>query len=324
MEKEEENLKNFNNIDNLNNLIISESNYSCEYFDTDYINQKNQHSKKLYNLEEKEQEIYDNQELLSKKMINLISKNTSKFNYKFNRLQKRGEFYHYYYNNYNDKIKSMFNNYNANYNRSILELVSDFNKNWVFPQSNNFNLNSKTFQKKCDIRPCIKNNSNRAKSKYNNSTKSKSCSKLIKTYRNNINNSAIINLKTHFNNNNYISVNNRINNKYKTERKTRYNSAVKITNINPKKSAITSLRNSNFSLFEENKALYMNSFFGDKNNKKINTNKEFYSTKISFRNYRNNNKDSIMNMNESKSFKKNDSQFNFYKYSTNDKKFIIK
>ena len=36
----------------INNLIISESNYSCKYFDEDFIKQKNSKAKKLYNLEE--------------------------------------------------------------------------------------------------------------------------------------------------------------------------------------------------------------------------------------------------------------------------------
>ena len=300
-----------------NKLIISESNYSCEYFDEEYIKQKNNKSKKLYNLEEKEREIYDNQEELSKKMIKILSKNKNKFNSKFNRLKKQGEFYHYYYNNYNDKIKSLFNNHNNNYNNSILDLLSEFNKKWVFPENKSF-LNNKTFQKKCDIKPCIKKN---LKTEYNNSTKnkSKSFSKLIKTYRTNINNSVMINLKLQFNNKG-------INNKYKTERKSKYNSAVKISNIKPRKTAMTSLRNSNFSLFEENKALYMNSFFEDKNKKiNINTDKGLYSTKTSFRNYKKDNKDLILNINESKSFKNNfDTKYNFYKYNTNDKKFVIK
>ena len=52
----------------MNNLIISESNYSCQYFDEDFIKQKNLKSKKLYNLEEKEREIYDTQQELSEKM----------------------------------------------------------------------------------------------------------------------------------------------------------------------------------------------------------------------------------------------------------------
>ena len=49
------------------------------------------------------------------------------------------------------------------------------------------------------------------KTEFNNSTKnkSKSCSKLIKTYRTNINNNVMINLKLQFNNKG-------INNKYKS------------------------------------------------------------------------------------------------------------
>ena len=79
-----------------NKLIISESNYSCEYFDEEYIKQKNNKSKKLYNLEEKEREIYDNQEQLSKKMIKILSKNKNKiteielyYNNALNKKQKK-------------------------------------------------------------------------------------------------------------------------------------------------------------------------------------------------------------------------------------------
>ena len=67
---------------NNNNLIISESNYSCEYFDEDYINQKNSQTKKLYNLEEKEREIYENQEELSQKIYQILSVQKKQFNSK--------------------------------------------------------------------------------------------------------------------------------------------------------------------------------------------------------------------------------------------------
>ena len=88
-------------MNNLNNLIISESNYSCEYFDEDYIKQKNEKNRKLYNLEEKEQEIYDNQEEYSKKMFRILSMQKKQFNSKYNKLKKEGEFNTYYYDDCN-------------------------------------------------------------------------------------------------------------------------------------------------------------------------------------------------------------------------------
>ena len=187
----------------MNNLIISESNYSCEYFDEDFIKQKNSKAKKLYNLEEKERELYDNQEELSHKMYKIISLQKKQFNSKFNKLKKEGEFYQHYYYDYNNKIKNMFNNYNTN--NPILDILSEFNKNWIFPENNN-NLNNNVFKKECNIKSYKKN----LIQDYNkNKYKSKSCSKLTKTNRTTMNNS--LNCVKIQNNNNI--------NKYKTERK---------------------------------------------------------------------------------------------------------
>ena len=52
---------------NLNNadpspLLISESNYSCQLYDESFIKNKNDKTKQIYQLEEKEREIYEEQE----------------------------------------------------------------------------------------------------------------------------------------------------------------------------------------------------------------------------------------------------------------------
>ena len=327
----------------LNNLIISESNYSCEYFDEDYIKQKNEKNRKLYNLEEKEQEIYDNQEEYSKKMFRILSMQKKQFNSKYNKLKKEGEFNTYYYDDYNNKIKSLFNDYNKDYNNSILNLLSEINNKWIFPITAT-NLSNNSFKKKCDIKSCAKkfNKDNNINNK--NNYKSKSCHKLFKTNRTSIGNSAILNLKAQFNND--------INNKYKTDRNYKYNSAVKMSKIKPKnRTARTSVRNSNnknnkkyilnsvikngkinfddklFDRRNKNKYLtknyfYPKSFFLDLNKEKYKFNFEngFSSTKTSFRNSRINN-----DINKSKSLKPLENQFNFYNFNiSNNKKFALK
>jgi len=333
-------------LNNLNNLIISESNYSCEYFDEDYIKQKNEKNRKLYNLEEKEQEIYDNQEEYSKKMFRILSMQKKQFNSKYNKLKKEGEFNTYYYDDYNNKIKSLFNEYNKDYNNSILNLLSEFNNNWIFPKTAT-NLSNNSFKKKCDIKSCNKkfnkeNNINNINNKIN--YKSKSCHKLFKTYRTSIDNSAILNLKAQFNND--------INNKYKTDRNYKYNSAVKMSKIKPKnRTARTSVRNSNNknnnkyilnSVIKNGKINFDDKLFNRQNNKKYLTKNNFYpkslfldlnkdknkfnfengfsSTKTSFRNSRINN-----DINNSKSLKQLENQFNFYNFNiSNNKKFALK
>ena len=327
----------------LNNLIISESNYSCEYFDEDYIKQKNEKNRKLYNLEEKEQEIYDNQEEYSKKMFRILSMQKKQFNSKYNKLKKEGELNTYYYDDYNNKIKSLFNDYNKDYNNSILNLLSEINNKWIFPITAT-NLSNNSFKKKCDIKSCAKkiNKDNNINNK--NNYKSKSCHKLFKTNRTSIGNSAILNLKAQFNND--------INNKYKTDRNYKYNSAVKMSKIKPKnRTARTSVRNSNnknnkkyilnsvikngkinfddklFDRRNKNKYLtknyfYPKSFFLDLNKEKYKFNFEngFSSTKTSFRNSRINN-----DINKSKSLKPLENQFNFYNFNiSNNKKFALK
>ena len=309
----------------INNLIISESNYSCEYFDEDFIKQKNSKTKKLYNLEEKEREIYDNQEELSHKMYKIISLQKKQFNSKFNKLKKEGEFYQHYYYDYNNKIKNMFNNYNTN--NPILDILSEFNKNWIFPENNN-NLNNNVFKKECNIKSYKKN----LIQDYNkNKYKSKSCSKLTKTNRTTMNNS--LNCVKIQNNNNI--------NKYKTERNSKFNSAIKISSrIKPKnRTARTTAGNSNYKInfndeftYKKNnpKFLTKNNFYPkkilfnlgrDNDNSKLNfdNNNGYNSTKTSFRYFREN-----TNLPKKYNLKKFESQYNFYNFNINDKKVEIR
>ena len=309
----------------INNSIISESNYSCEYFDEDFIKQKNSKAKKLYNLEEKEREIYDNQEELSHKMYKIISLQKKQFNSKFNKLKKEGEFYQHYYYDYNNKIKNMFNNYNTN--NPILDILSEFNKNWIFPENNN-NLNNNVFKKECNIKSYKKN----LLQDYNkNKYKSKSCSKLTKTNRTTMNNS--LNCVKIQNNNNI--------NKYKTERNSKFNSAIKISSrIKPKnRTARTTAGNSNYKInfndeftYKKNnqKFLTKNNFYPkkilfnigrDNDNSKLNfdNNNGYNSTKTSFRYFREN-----TNLPNKYNLKKFESQYNFYNFNINDKKVEIR
>ena len=328
-----------------NNLIISESNYSCQYFDEDYINQKNIKSKNLYNIEEKEREIYDTQAELSQKMFRILSSKRKQFNNKYNKLKKEDEFNNYYYSEYNNKLANMLNNYNKNYNNnSILNILSQMNQNWIFPKKIN-NLSNNSFKIKCDIKSYQKNNT---KDNNENKYKSKSCSKLIKTYRTNDDNS-VLNLKAQFNSN--------INNKYRTERKSKFNSAVKIGGAKAKnRTARTSVRNSsnkntdkdnfkynylNLNSVNNEEKILNDKLYRRKKDSRFLTKEQFFpkniffdsnrdkekltfdngcnSTKTSFRNCRINNE-----LNDSKSLKKFESQYNFYNYNSNNQKVALK
>ena len=59
----------------IDTLLISESNYSCQLFDESFIKMKNEKNKQIYQLEEKEKDIYEQQEELGRKMLDLISNN---------------------------------------------------------------------------------------------------------------------------------------------------------------------------------------------------------------------------------------------------------
>ena len=321
---------------NNNNLIISESNYSCEYFDEEFITQKNEKAKKLYNLEEKEREIYENQENLSNKFYKILSQQKRQFNSKYNKLKKERDFKKYYYDEYNNKIQTLLNNYNNNYNNSIVNILpSEFDKNWIFPSMYN-NLSNNSFKKKCGIKSFDKKIIN-LKTNKENKYKSKSCNKLMKTYRTSINNS-ITNLKKQFSYN--------LNPKYKTERNSKFNSESKISRIRPKNvSARTSLKNSEKkynlnSIIKNGKINWNDRIFNKKNNARyltkenfypksyyreinkekelVNNNNEYNSNKTSFGNYRRN-----KDLNDTKSFQKFESKFNLYNYKTNFNKKVV-
>ena len=277
-------------------------------------------------------------------MYRLLSYQKRKFNNKYNRLKKEDEFNNYYYSDYNNKIASMLSNYNNYYNNnSILNILSEFNHNWIFPKKIN-NLSNNSFKKRCDIKSYEKNNINNNNEKQ---YKSKICSKLVKTYRTNDDN-PILNLKKQFNNNNT-----NINNKYRTERKSKFNSAVKIGGVKSKnRTAKTSVRNSSYKNKNNLKYNNLNSvknkeniindkFYKIKNNSRFLTKENFYpkniffdlnkdknkltfdngcnSTKTSFRNCRMNNE-----LNDSKSLRKFESQYNFYNYNSNNQRVPLK
>ena len=259
-------------------------------------------------------------------MYKIISLQKKQFNSKFNKLKKEGEFYQHYYYDYNNKIKNMFNNYNTN--NPILDILSEFNKNWIFPENNN-NLNNNVFKKECNIKSYKKN----LIQDYNkNKYKSKSCSKLTKTNRTTMNNS--LNCVKIQNNNNNI-------NKYKTERNSKFNSAIKISSrIKPKnRTARTTAGNSNYKInfndeftYKKNnpKFLTKNNFYPkkilfnlgrDNDNSKLNfdNNNGYNSTKTSFRYFREN-----TNLPNKYNLKKFESQYNFYNFNINDKKVEIR
>ena len=229
----------------------------------------------------------------------------------------------------------MFNNYNDNYNNSILNIFSEFNKNWIFPKTKT-NLSNNIFKQKCDIKPCEK----KSLIKSDNNYKSKSCSKLIKTYRTSINNSSFA----------YNACN--AYNKYKTERKSKYNSAIKISRVNLKnRTARTTVRNTNKkgdkkyimnSLVKNGKINWEDKIFNKQGNERFLTKNNFYPksmvlnmnnegekicnentsynlTKTSFRNYRTN-----KDLNDSKSLKPFESQFNLYNFNSINKKVSLK
>ena len=259
----------------IDTLLISESNYSCQLFDESFIKMKNDKNKQIYQLDEKEKDIYEQQEELGRKMLDLISNNQKEFKHKYNLLQKEEDLYHREYNNFNSRISNLLNQYNNYYNQnsyyyngyngynsnfmnlnSLLEVLDD-NK-WVFPKKEPVN-NNKSFRAKCNIKSCekkiIKKNLN-----LNNKSYIRSKSKTYRTYRKSTNNSM----------NNLKIKNNKDKNKdkskdkdsiiNKTERKIK-NDFNKNNYRNDKNDKLraksrttrTNTRNSYTSLFEENK-----------------------------------------------------------------------
>ena len=238
----------------IDTLLISESNYSCQLFDESFIKMKNEKNKQIYQLEEKEKDIYEQQEELGRKMLDLISNNQKEFKYKYNIFQKEEDLYHKEYKNFNSRITNILNQYKNNYNQNnyyndyknsnFMDLNSLFealDNKWIFPKKEP--LNNKLFRSKCNIKSCekkiIKKNLNNK-----NYIRSKS-----RTYRKPANN-IINNLKIKNDNRNNI-----IN---KTERKIKNGNRSINNNKNNKireksRTTRTTTRNSYTSFFEENK-----------------------------------------------------------------------
>lgn len=252
---------------NIEPLLISESNYSCQLFDESFIKIKNVKQREIYQLEEKEKDIYDQQEELGKKMLKLISNNQKEFKNKYNLLQKEEDLNHKEYNNFNEKISNILsqyiknenghyiNNYNSQNILNLNSIFEVFDNKWVFPKKEPLNNNS--FKSKCNIKSCEKkiiktqNNTNFGK---NNDYKIYERSK-SKTYRksgkstNNIKNS----LKKNYSNN-------KIDSKIKKKSNINYclNKNKKKDKIRAKSRATisTTTQNSNISLNEGNKLIY--------------------------------------------------------------------
>ena len=117
-----------------NGLLISESNYS-EFCDETLMKMKNDKSKRIYKLDEKEKDLYDQQEEQGKKMLELISNKQKEFKHKYNKLDKEHEFYHKNYDFLNDRVRSILEQNNLYTNRNTYraqsnsELYSNLNRN---------------------------------------------------------------------------------------------------------------------------------------------------------------------------------------------------
>ena len=252
-------------------FLISESNYSCQYFDESFMRKKNDKTRQLYQLEEKENDIYEQQEELAKKMLFLISNNQKQFKHKYNKIQKDEDLYHAAYHNFNDKIMNLLNQYknnksnffiNNNYNNysnmgNLNSICEAFDNQWIFPKNKPFN--NKAFKARCDIKSYdkkiikSKNNDSKSKLKSKNYARTKS-----KTYRKSMNSN--LNTFTTFKNNSNSNTNIKI--VSKTERKSNINySSNKISQKEIKRaksrtgrmSTRATIGNVSTSIFEENK-----------------------------------------------------------------------
>ena len=221
-------------MDNINSnqidpLLISESNYSCQFFNESFMRMKSNKTKQIYYLDEKEKDMYERQEELGKKMLELISNNQKQFKHKYNMLDKEEDLYHKEYNSFNDRIKFLLNQYenNNNYflhgnniqNQNITDINSIFDifdNQWIFPKKKA--LNDKAFKAKCNMKSydkkIIKTQRNNQSNLYKNKSSSKIYRNKSKTFRSSTNT-----LMNAFNTNNK-NISNKSNVKIsKTERK---------------------------------------------------------------------------------------------------------
>ena len=265
----------------IDQLLISESNYSCQFFDESFIKMKNEKQKKIYQLEEKEKDIYEQQEELGKKMVELIFNNQKKFKYKYNLLQKEEDLNHKEYKNFNGKIIKILNQNKNNQNGYCIDNDNNpnimnynsffevFDNKWVFLKKEYLNTNS--FKLKCNIKSCekkiIKAQNNKNASINNIRNKNKAYRKSAKS-TNNIKNS----LKKNNSNNKIVSKREKNSNiKYGINKSNKKNK------IRTKSRATisTTTQNSNASLFEDNKLIYdknldLNYFINNNENSKEN------------------------------------------------------
>ena len=265
---------------NLDTLLISESNYSYEFFDEPFMKMKNDKTRQIYQLDEKEKDIYEQQEELGKKMLELISNKQRQFKHKYNKIQKQDDLYHKEYNYFNDKIINILNQYNNNQNNYIINdnynnyfnngsykdlnpIFDVFDNKWIFPK--NKPLNNKSFKAKCDIKSCEKkiiknrnNNSNNNNNKFlrKNYPRSKS-----KTYRKTITSLNSFNTKNIKTNNKSDNIKNNIHNKNKSKTERLSNFEFNKKKNNDKKYKVreksgtrrTTVGTANSSMYEGNK-----------------------------------------------------------------------
>ena len=253
----------------LQTLLISESNYSCQLLEESFIKMKNEKNKEIYKLDEKENDIYEKQEQLSKKMLELISNNQKQFNHKYKLIQKEEDLYHKEYNNFNLKLMNLLNQYNDNRNNMCINPFYEiFDNKWVFPQKEPINSSIKSFKSKCNIKSCekriIKNKANNNILNSKKELKNKYTRSNSKTFRKSINS---------LNTFNTVGINSKNNNKIfvKTKRK----SNLEFNNFDKKKEKIkkstttrTTTRFDNNSLFEFDDNINDMKYYSIKDSKK--------------------------------------------------------
>ena len=192
-----------------NGLLISESNYS-EFYDETLMKMKNDKSKKIYKLDEKEKDLYDQQEEQGKKMLELISNKQKEFKHKYNKLDKEHEFYHKNYYYFNDRVKNILDQNNIYTNRN------------TYRGQNNSELASNLYRNQSSL--CTNANTNRNQNyifiSENNSQNNNSNENILSTNSNRKNKNKNIDSAYHYdnylinNNGNFMDLSNVFDNKW--------------------------------------------------------------------------------------------------------------
>ena len=133
---------------NNESIFISESNYSYEFYDDSFIKKQNDKISQLYKLEDKEKDLFDKEDQMKTKILELILRDQRRFNYKYNQISIEKDLYHKEYNNWNDKIINYLNSYRDNNNSNIGDLdfnslFANFDNQWIFPEKKVINQNEK-------------------------------------------------------------------------------------------------------------------------------------------------------------------------------------